>query len=156
MIKGNIGEKDKIGEQSEIYSKPGFVRQWANESHCSKGAALWVGLLLFFHREPIMVTRWSQKSPGLKILWLWTIGTAAGTSLFSIPAETPICYIDGEEFNSFWTLRRWSSSLKSVLVTNVFTTRIRDMDKILKEEDALRSKTDPAAASSQEHFIADE
>ncbi|KAF8769151.1 hypothetical protein HU200_006649 [Digitaria exilis] len=24
-----------------------------------------------------MVTRWSQKSPGLKILWIWTLGTAA-------------------------------------------------------------------------------
>ncbi|KAG6477311.1 hypothetical protein ZIOFF_066564 [Zingiber officinale] len=67
-----------------------------------------------------MVTRWSEKSPGLKILWIWTIGTAA------------------------------------VLVTNVFTARIREMDKILNEEDALRSKTDPAAASSQEHIIADE
>ncbi|WVZ87540.1 hypothetical protein U9M48_034163, partial [Paspalum notatum var. saurae] len=26
---------------------------------------------------PPMVTRWSQKSPGLKILWIWTLGTAA-------------------------------------------------------------------------------
>ncbi|CAM0902189.1 unnamed protein product [Alopecurus aequalis] len=24
-----------------------------------------------------MVTRWNQKSPGLKILWIWTLGTAA-------------------------------------------------------------------------------
>ncbi|KAH0461390.1 hypothetical protein IEQ34_008965 [Dendrobium chrysotoxum] len=24
-----------------------------------------------------MVTRWSEKSPGLKVLWLWTLGTAA-------------------------------------------------------------------------------
>ncbi|PWZ41093.1 hypothetical protein Zm00014a_006774 [Zea mays] len=24
-----------------------------------------------------MVTRWRQKSPGLKILWIWTLGTAA-------------------------------------------------------------------------------
>ncbi|KQJ85111.1 hypothetical protein BRADI_5g24910v3 [Brachypodium distachyon] len=23
-----------------------------------------------------MVTRWNQKSPGLKILWIWTLGTA--------------------------------------------------------------------------------
>ncbi|XP_020088546.1 uncharacterized protein LOC109710416 [Ananas comosus] len=24
-----------------------------------------------------MVTRWGEKSPGLKILWIWTLGTAA-------------------------------------------------------------------------------
>ncbi|KAF3336320.1 hypothetical protein FCM35_KLT18906 [Carex littledalei] len=25
----------------------------------------------------VMVTRWSEKGPGLKILWVWTFGTAA-------------------------------------------------------------------------------
>jgi hypothetical protein len=30
---------------------------------------------------PLMVTRWSQKSPGLKILWIWTLGTAASNRI---------------------------------------------------------------------------
>ncbi|THU68166.1 hypothetical protein C4D60_Mb08t01040 [Musa balbisiana] len=69
-----------------------------------------------------MVTRWSEKSPGLKILWLWTLGTA------------------------------------TVLIANVATTRLRDMDNQLREEDAIRSQSDSAAAasSSQERVIADE
>ncbi|URE31640.1 hypothetical protein MUK42_26265 [Musa troglodytarum] len=69
-----------------------------------------------------MVTRWSEKSAGLKILWLWTLGTAA------------------------------------VLIANVATTRLRDMDNQSREEDAIRSQSDSAAAasSSQERVIADE
>ncbi|RWV97021.1 hypothetical protein GW17_00040219 [Ensete ventricosum] len=69
-----------------------------------------------------MVTRWSEKSPALKILWLWTLGTAA------------------------------------VLITNVATTRLRDMDNQLREEDAIPSQSDStaAASSSQERVIADE
>ncbi|KAH7684899.1 hypothetical protein IHE45_04G006600 [Dioscorea alata] len=57
-----------------------------------------------------MVTRWSEKSPGLKILWIWTLGTAA------------------------------------VLITNVVTTRMRDMEKLLNEEDAtMRSQSSAVA-----------
>ncbi|WOL03702.1 hypothetical protein Cni_G12422 [Canna indica] len=71
-----------------------------------------------------MVTRWREKSPGLKILWVWTIGTAG------------------------------------VLIANVVTTRLRDVDKLLKEEDAMRSQLDPAAAaaaaSTGERVIEDE
>ncbi|KAM0946628.1 hypothetical protein DsansV1_C09g0096961 [Dioscorea sansibarensis] len=58
-----------------------------------------------------MVTRWSEKNPGLKILWVWTLGTAA------------------------------------VLITNVVTTRLRDMEKVLNEEDAaIRSQSSAVAA----------
>ncbi|PWA97947.1 hypothetical protein CTI12_AA024370 [Artemisia annua] len=42
---------------------------------------------------------WKDKSPGVKILWVWTIGTAA------------------------------------VLVANVATSRVRDMNKILNAQD---------------------
>ncbi|PKA61736.1 hypothetical protein AXF42_Ash008566 [Apostasia shenzhenica] len=49
-----------------------------------------------------MVTKWREKSPGLKILWLWTLGTAA------------------------------------ILMTSVVRTRLRDMEKLLNEEDAAR------------------
>ncbi|KAG1330820.1 hypothetical protein COCNU_02G007880 [Cocos nucifera] len=52
-----------------------------------------------------MVTRWGEKSPGLKILWIWTLGTAA------------------------------------VLITNVVRTRLQDMEKLLSEEDSMRSES---------------
>lgn len=48
--------------------------------------------------------------------------------------------------------------LQLVLIANVATTRLRDMDNQLREEDAIRSQSDSAAAasSSQERVIADE
>jgi len=50
-----------------------------------------VGVALLLPRSPaaaapLMVTRWSQKSPGLKILWIWTLGTAASNRIiFFLP-----------------------------------------------------------------------
>ncbi|KAI3757055.1 hypothetical protein L6452_04588 [Arctium lappa] len=51
---------------------------------------------------------WKEKSPGVKILWIWTIGTAA------------------------------------VLVANVATSRVRDMNKVLNahEESTDSQSTD--------------
>ncbi|CAA7404788.1 unnamed protein product [Spirodela intermedia] len=61
--------------------------------------------------------RWREKSPGLKILWVWTFGTAA------------------------------------VLVTSVVGTRLRDMEKLLREEEekSLRSQQDGVAAAATAH-----
>ncbi|KAL6005375.1 hypothetical protein ACLOJK_005941 [Asimina triloba] len=52
------------------------------------------------------------KNPGLVILWLWTIGTAA------------------------------------VLVTNVARTRLRDMEKLIEEEEA-RSRAERMSPGAQ-------
>ncbi|KAK6911739.1 hypothetical protein RJ641_023832 [Dillenia turbinata] len=46
-----------------------------------------------------------EKSPGLKILWLWTVGTAA------------------------------------VLVANVVTTRLRDMQNVINSQDESMTAT---------------
>ncbi|KVI07553.1 hypothetical protein Ccrd_014125 [Cynara cardunculus var. scolymus] len=61
---------------------------------------------------------WKDKSPGVKILWLWTIGTAA------------------------------------VLVANVATSRVRDMNKLLdaQEESSLPS----ADSQSTDSIITDQ
>ncbi|KAK3016869.1 hypothetical protein RJ639_005955 [Escallonia herrerae] len=51
---------------------------------------------------------WRDKSPGVKILWVWTFGTAA-----------------------------------AVLVTNVVTTRMRDLDKQLNAPQADQQQPTP-------------
>lgn len=53
---------------------------------CTPRAASPAGAALLPPRSPgaaapLMVTRWSQKSPGLKILWIWTLGTAASNRI---------------------------------------------------------------------------
>lgn len=50
---------------------------------------------------------WTDKSPGVKILWLWTIGTAA------------------------------------ILVANVATTRMRDLQKQMNDQDSTPQVTEP-------------
>ena len=34
-------------------------------------------------------TMWKDKSPGVKILWIWTIGTAAGNYISAVPCYFP-------------------------------------------------------------------
>ncbi|GJX12889.1 hypothetical protein Tco_0204647 [Tanacetum coccineum] len=68
---------------------------------------------------------WKDKSPGVKILWVWTIGTAAGN-------QSP-----------YFRVYSTSHALaKLVLVANVATSRVRDMNKILNAQD------EPSSSSS--------
>ncbi|KAL8233176.1 hypothetical protein R6Q57_002954 [Mikania cordata] len=60
---------------------------------------------------------WKDKSPGVKILWVWTIGTAA------------------------------------VLVANVATNRVRDMNKIVNAHE--QSSSPPDNPSTTDTIIGD-
>ncbi|CAH1446514.1 unnamed protein product [Lactuca virosa] len=62
---------------------------------------------------------WKEKSPGVKILWIWTIGTAA------------------------------------VLVTNVATSRVRDMNKLLDSQEESSSPHDIANPQTTDSIITD-
>ncbi|KAK9190784.1 hypothetical protein WN943_019394 [Citrus x changshan-huyou] len=55
-----------------------------------------------------------ETSPGLKILWVWTIGTAASTQL-----THSLCF----------------------LVTNVVRTRVRDMEQVMNSEKQEQQST---------------
>nr|GFB94032.1 hypothetical protein CTI12_AA024370 [Tanacetum cinerariifolium] len=58
---------------------------------------------------------WKDKSPGVKILWVWTIGTAA------------------------------------VLVANVATSRVRDMNKILNAPQDEPSSSSSLSANNNDN-----
>ncbi|KAE8793061.1 hypothetical protein D1007_32268 [Hordeum vulgare] len=73
-----------------------------------------------------MVTRWSQKSPGLKILWIWTLGTAASKPPHPLPSS--LC-------NPPPPPALISLISRAVMITNVVRTRVNDMQMILREED---------------------
>ncbi|MFS7996545.1 hypothetical protein Hanom_Chr12g01131191 [Helianthus anomalus] len=62
-------------------------------------------------------TMWKDKSPGVKILWVWTIGTAA------------------------------------VLVANVATSRVRDMNKIINAPE--ESSSPPVDLQTTDSILTD-
>jgi low affinity Fe/Cu permease len=68
-----------------------------------------------------------EKSPGVKILWIWTFGTAASTFLF-LP------------FNQTLSLHQQithtlSCFVVAVLIANVMRTRIRDFQSVMDAEE---------------------
>lgn len=65
----------------------------------------------------------SEKSPGLKILWVWTLGTAASTLSFSYIIYSR-SYTHTHTYLSF-------IFFFAVLVTSVVRTRLRDMETVM-------------------------
>lgn len=101
-----------------------------------------------------MVTRWSQKSPGLKILWIWTLGTAASnhfghTCLSSCFAAYLIVQVDA-------SVRWLFADLLAVVVGGVVRMRINDAQKILREEEEAAAAAATTPASSERIFKDDE
>lgn len=65
----------------------------------------------------------SEKSPGLKILWVWTLGTAASTLSFS--------YIIYSWYYTHTHPHISEPFVFAVLVTSVVRTRLRDMETVM-------------------------
>lgn len=76
-----------------------------------------------------------EKGPGLKILWLWTVGTAAGT-----PSLFPYEYIID-------IIVRPLCCWVAVLVTFVVKTRLRDMERLMDAQQD-QSHQQPSAHDS--------
>jgi hypothetical protein len=69
-----------------------------------------------------------EKSPGLKILWIWTFGTAASTFLF-LPLNQII------SLNQQITHTLSCLIVVAVLIANVMRTRIRDFQSVMDAEE---------------------
>jgi len=70
-----------------------------------------------------------EKSPGLKILWIWTFGTAASTFLF-----LPFHFLSNQK--SLFSLHRLLYCfLVAVLIANVMRTSIRDFQNVMNAEE---------------------
>lgn len=93
---------------------------------------------------PPMVTRWSEKGPGLKILWIWTLGTAGSKQSRHIPQLSSL------QSHIVPQTALWSDEFSSaVMITNVVRTRVNDMQKILQEEDEAAAAAAPMASGER-------
>ncbi|GJN01449.1 hypothetical protein PR202_ga18716 [Eleusine coracana subsp. coracana] len=97
-----------------------------------------------------MVTRWSQKSPGLKILWIWTLGTAASNELRHFPSSNFLFVRTNA--TGCWLL----ADLNTVVIGGVVRMRVNDMQKILREEEEAAAATSAATAASNERVLKDD
>ena len=79
-------------------------------------------------RIPFIMRQPREKSPGLKILWIWTFGTAASTFLF-----LPFHLLSNQK-SLFSPKKSVFSFLVAVLIANVMRTSIRDFQNVLNAE----------------------
>uniref|UniRef100_J3M2A9 Uncharacterized protein n=1 Tax=Oryza brachyantha TaxID=4533 RepID=J3M2A9_ORYBR len=71
----NAAGTNKNYRKHPLQSAPGFPQHPGLQEQ-TKPAWPLAALSPRPHSAAPMVTRWSEKGPGLKILWIWTLGTA--------------------------------------------------------------------------------
>ncbi|KAG5611482.1 hypothetical protein H5410_022763 [Solanum commersonii] len=85
---------------------------------------------------------WKDRGPGVKILWLWAIGTAG---------SIPFLLLHFLRF-TFFPKTSVSSSFFAVLVTSVVRTRLRDMEQFMNVQQQTPGLIDsPAIRDNDDH-----
>lgn len=94
-----------------------------------------------------------ELSPGLKILWVWTIGTAAGTLSPLSPSLISHTYI--HTYILIHILNWIGYVFLLVLVTSVVRTRVRDMENLMNAEQQQQQQQQHNTATDTETLLVD-